>query len=68
MGNPLLEQWRSGHQVIGVGVRCAIRSMAEALASAGPDYVCIDLQHGAPEFADLIGMPQAVQAVAVPRW
>ncbi len=62
MGNPLLERWRSGHQAIGVWCSSRDPLMAEAVASAGPDYVCIDLQHGAPEFADLIGMLQAVQA------
>jgi 4-hydroxy-2-oxoheptanedioate aldolase len=62
MGNPLLERWRSGHQAIGVWCSSRDPLIAEAVALAGPDYVCIDLQHGAPEFADLIGMLQAVQA------
>jgi 4-hydroxy-2-oxoheptanedioate aldolase len=62
MGNPLLEGWRSGRQA--VGVWCASRDsfVAEALASAGPDYVCVDLQHGASEFANLVEMLQAVRA------
>jgi 4-hydroxy-2-oxoheptanedioate aldolase len=62
MGNPLLEGWRSGHQATGVWCSSRDPLIAEALASAGPDYVCIDLQHGASEFADLIGMLQAVRA------
>lgn len=62
MGNPLLDGWRSGHQAIGVWCSSRDPLVAEALASTGPDYVCIDLQHGASEFADVVGMLQAVQA------
>lgn len=62
MDNPLLEAWKSGGQAVGVWCGSRDPLVAEALASTGPDYVCIDLQHGASEFADLIGMLQAVQA------
>lgn len=62
MGNPLLEGWRSGRQAIGVWCSSRDPFVAEAVASAGPDYVCIDLQHGASEFAGLVEMLQAVQA------
>lgn len=62
MDNPLLEGWRSGRQAVGVWCSSRDPLVAEVLASTGPDYVCIDLQHGASELADLVGMLQAVQA------
>lgn len=62
MGNPLLEAWQAGHQAVGVWCSSRDSFVAEALASARPDYVCIDLQHGTPESSHLIEMLQAVQA------
>jgi 4-hydroxy-2-oxoheptanedioate aldolase len=62
MGNPLLDGWRSGRQAVGVWCSSRDSFVAEAVASAGPDYVCIDVQHGASEFANLVEMVQAVQA------
>jgi 4-hydroxy-2-oxoheptanedioate aldolase len=62
VGNPLLDSWRSGRQVVGVWCSARDSLVAETLASAGFDYVCIDMQHGASEFGNLIEMLQAVQA------
>lgn len=46
------------------GAWCASPSavIAEAVASAGFDYVCVDLQHGAVDFADAVHMFQAISA------
>jgi 4-hydroxy-2-oxoheptanedioate aldolase len=62
VGNSLLEAWQAGRQAVGVWCTSRDSFVAEALASARPDYVCIDLQHGTPEPAHLIQMLQAVQA------
>lgn len=62
MGNSLIAGWRSGRQAVGVWCSSRDPLVAEAIASTGPDYVCIDLQHGANELANLIEMLQAVRA------
>jgi 4-hydroxy-2-oxoheptanedioate aldolase len=62
VSNPLLEGWWAGRPAVGVWCSSRDSLVAETLASAGPDYVCIDLQHGASEFANLVEMLQAVQA------
>lgn len=62
MVNPLLDSWRSGRQVVGAWCSSRDSLVAETTASVGFDYVCIDMQHGASEFGNLIEMLQAVQA------
>lgn len=62
MGNPLLDSWRSGRQMVGVWCSSRDSLVAETLASAGFDYVCIDMQHGESQFGNLVEMLQAVQA------
>lgn len=53
---------KSGRPALGVWCTVADALSAETIASEGPDYVCIDTQHGAPESSSLIGMLQAVKA------
>jgi 4-hydroxy-2-oxoheptanedioate aldolase len=47
-----------------VGVWCSSGDslVAETLAAAGFDYVCIDMQHGESQLGNLVEMVQAVQA------
>lgn len=62
MSNPLLDSWQSGRQLIGAWCSSRDPLIAETIASAGFDYVCIDMQHGASEFGNLVTMLEAVQA------
>jgi 4-hydroxy-2-oxoheptanedioate aldolase len=45
-----------------LGLWCTIGDplLAEALGSVGPDYVCVDMQHGANHDGNLVSMLQAV--------
>lgn len=45
-----------------LGLWCTVGNplVAEAMAAAGPDYVCIDMQHGTTSESMLVGMIQAV--------
>lgn len=58
--NRLRTAWSEGRST--VGGWCAIPSSfsAELVASLGPDYVCIDMQHGLTSFSELVPMLQAI--------
>lgn len=58
--NRLRAAWSEGRSA--VGGWCAIPSSfsAELVASFGPDYVCIDMQHGLTGFSELVPMLQAI--------
>lgn len=58
----LQEPWRKGQPALGVWNAIGDSLVAEAIASLGPDYVCIDLQHGASAEDRLVPMIQAVDA------
>lgn len=62
MANPLLEGWRSGRPAVGVWCSSRDSLVAESISSVKPDYVCVDLQHGASNFGNLVEMLQAVQS------
>lgn len=62
MTNPLLEKWRSGQPLVGLWCSSRDSLIAESVASVEPDYVCVDLQHGASTLGNLVEMLQAVQA------
>ncbi|HZD65913.1 MAG TPA: aldolase/citrate lyase family protein [Acidimicrobiales bacterium] len=62
MGNPLLDRWNAGTSAIGLWATSRDSLVAEALASVGPDYVCVDLQHGASDLGNLVEMLQAVRS------
>lgn len=65
LGGGILSLWRSGGTAYGAW--CAIPNSltVELLASAGYDYVCLDLQHGLIGFSDLLPMIQAAQGRGV---
>lgn len=58
----LREPWRHGRPALGVWNSVGDTLIAEAIASLGPDYVCIDMQHGTPSVAELVPQMQAVAA------
>ena len=67
MTNALRAAWSAGRPVRGVWCAAPSSVSAEVAALAGPDYVCVDMQHGAVGYSDAVPMLQAVQgAGAVP--
>ena len=63
----LRERWAAGHRRSGRGWRSRRSIAAEATARTGFDYVCADLQHGALDYADAVGLFQAVARSAARR-
>jgi 4-hydroxy-2-oxoheptanedioate aldolase len=59
MRNPLREAATNG---TAFGAWCTIPSavVTEQIALTGPDYVCVDCQHGLIDFADMLAMLQAM--------
>jgi 4-hydroxy-2-oxoheptanedioate aldolase len=60
--NPLRSAWNDGRPVYGLFAGLAGAYSTEVIAAAGPDYVCIDLQHGAGGFDSLAQQIGAVWA------
>lgn len=55
-------RWRAGEAAVGLWSGLADPVVAELLAATGFDYVCIDLQHGSADVAQLPGLCQAMRA------
>lgn len=58
--NRLRQAWTSGQSTRGVWCTSPSAVVAEVAASCGVDYVCVDLQHGAVDYPDLVPMLMAV--------
>ena len=58
--NPLTAAWARGDAVRGGWCFSPSPVVAEAMASVGFDYVCVDLQHGAIDYPDAVHMFQAI--------
>ena len=58
--NKALAAWRAGQQTIGGWLSLANTHTAEMMAHAGFDWLCIDLQHGPLDYADLLHMLPAI--------
>lgn len=56
----LRESWRRGQAAVGVWSTVGDSLVAEAIASLGPDYVCVDMQHGNASEGQLVAMLQGV--------
>jgi 4-hydroxy-2-oxoheptanedioate aldolase len=56
----LRERWAGGHPTLGAWLAIPSIVAAETTARTGFDYVCADLQHGALDYADSVGLFQAV--------
>ncbi len=63
--NQALAKWRAGQQTIGAWLSLANTHTAEMLAHAGFDWLCIDLQHGLIDYADLTHMLPAISTTDV---
>jgi 4-hydroxy-2-oxoheptanedioate aldolase len=58
--NLSLAKWRAGQQTIGGWLSLGNTHTAELMANAGFDWLCIDLQHGLLDYADLLHMLPAI--------
>ena len=56
----LREVWAGGGQALGAWLALPSDVSAEATARTGFDYVCADLQHGALDYQNAVGLFQAV--------
>jgi 4-hydroxy-2-oxoheptanedioate aldolase len=56
----LRQRWAAGHPTLGAWLAIPSVLVAESTARIGFDYVCTDLQHGALDYADSVGLFQAV--------
>lgn len=57
----LRERWAAGEPTLGAWLSIPSILAAETTARAGFDYVCADLQHGALDYADAVGLFQAIE-------
>lgn len=64
--NLLRDRWATGAPTLGVW--CALPSSitAEIAARSGPDFICVDMQHGLIGYDSALTMLQAADAAAVP--
>lgn len=58
--NTALAKWRAGKQTVGAWLSLSNTHSAEAMARAGFDWLCVDLQHGLLDYGDLRHMLPAL--------
>ncbi|MYB40791.1 MAG: 2,4-dihydroxyhept-2-ene-1,7-dioic acid aldolase [Chloroflexi bacterium] len=58
--NRVLRAWREGRQTIGGWLSTPSGHSAEVMANLGFDWLCIDMQHGAIDYADVLEMCRAI--------
>ena len=63
--NHVLRAWRLGAPSVGAWLTVDSAFNAEVLAHTGFDWLCIDMQHGVIDFADAVGMLQAISTTSV---
>lgn len=62
MANPLKSVWAEGRIAFGLWSAIPGHFGAEVLAGAGPDYVCVDQQHGLTDLDSIVPMLGAIGA------
>ncbi len=60
--NPIRKAWDEGRPAFGLWSVTPGPVGAEILAETGPDYVCVDQQHGLIDYDSMVPMLQAVRA------
>ena len=58
--NTVLRAWRNGGQTVGAWLSIPSGHTAEAMAHAGFDWLCIDMQHGLIDYRDAVEMMRAI--------
>jgi 4-hydroxy-2-oxoheptanedioate aldolase len=65
--SPLKQRWRDGGTALGAWISLRDPLLAEVAATAGYDYVCIDMQHGMSDYDHVTSHLQALaRSAAVP--
>jgi 4-hydroxy-2-oxoheptanedioate aldolase len=62
--NAALAKWRAGEQTLGLWLALPNTHVAEMMASIGFDWLCVDMQHGLVDYADLVRMLPAISTGA----
>lgn len=57
----LREKWAAGDETLGFWLSNASSAIAELTARQPVDYVCVDTQHGVIDYAQSVGMIQAIE-------
>ena len=57
------DKWRRGEPALGCWLTIASSFSAEILAHAGFDWLCVDLQHGVIDYAQMVGMLQGMSSL-----
>ncbi len=60
--NPIKEAWSEGRTTFGLWLAIPSSFSAELVAGSGPDYVCVDQQHGIVDYSSMVPMLQAIKA------
>lgn len=63
--NPLREKLSRGERTLGLWVTLAVPAVTEVAAQLGLDWVCIDMEHGATDFADLANHLRAAKGTGL---
>ena len=62
--NTALARWRAGDRTVGGWLSVSNTHVAELMAHAGFDWLCVDLQHGLLDYIDLLHMLPAISTTA----
>ncbi|MDG1840320.1 MAG: aldolase/citrate lyase family protein [Dehalococcoidia bacterium] len=62
--NKVLEAWRNDKPTVGAWLAIPDGHSAEIMANIGFDWLCVDMQHGAIDYADSIEMFRAISTTA----
>jgi 4-hydroxy-2-oxoheptanedioate aldolase len=63
--NEALAKWRAGQQTLGGWLSMNNTHIAEMMAHAGFDWLCVDMQHGLIDYEDLRNMLPAISTTEV---
>src|SRR5581483_7219822 len=64
--NPLKQRLKDGEPLVGLWLSLASADAAEALAHAGFDWLCIDMEHAPNDSADVAAQLRAIAAAHLP--
>ena len=62
--NATLRAWRDGRPTVGAWLGAPSAHVAESMAHAGFDWLCVDMQHGLIDYADMVAMLRAISTTA----
>ena len=63
--NRLKQLWKEGKPAVGAFLSIPSGFSAEAMAHTGVDWLCLDMQHGCLDYADVVPMLTAISTTAV---